>query len=94
MTFILAFFELDRRYGGPEEGGWWYDTGELVRIFRVYHDEERAYARARRANDLLDRLQKRKRPVSSVTYRGGRHGVYVYENYVPKHFPSQRPHYE
>ncbi|CAG0982501.1 hypothetical protein RHIZO_01814 [Rhizobiaceae bacterium] len=31
-TYVLAFYEIDRAYGGPEEGGWWYDTGRLVRI--------------------------------------------------------------
>ena len=23
-------YETDRRYGGPEEGGWWYDDGVLI----------------------------------------------------------------
>jgi hypothetical protein len=26
----LAAYELDRAYGGPEEGGWYYDTGTLA----------------------------------------------------------------
>ena len=26
----LAVYEVDRAYGGSEEGGWWYDTGRLV----------------------------------------------------------------
>ena len=26
----LAVYEIDRAYGGPEEGGWWFDTGRLV----------------------------------------------------------------
>lgn len=23
-------FELTRSYGGPEEGGWWYDSGNMI----------------------------------------------------------------
>lgn len=26
----LAVYEIDRAYGGSEEGGWWYDCGRLV----------------------------------------------------------------
>lgn len=26
----LAVYEVDRAYGGPEEGGWWFDCGRLV----------------------------------------------------------------
>ena len=36
--FSVAVYELNRAYGGPEEGGWYYDTGtrvdETVRTFR------------------------------------------------------------
>lgn len=33
--------ELSRHYGGPEEGGWWYDTGEVVDhapVLVFYHE--------------------------------------------------------
>ena len=30
MRYIIALYEIDRAYGGGEEGGWWFDTGELV----------------------------------------------------------------
>jgi hypothetical protein len=26
----VALYEIDREYGGPEEGGWWYDVGTLI----------------------------------------------------------------
>jgi len=26
----VAVFEVDRAFGGREEGGWWYDRGEKV----------------------------------------------------------------
>ena len=28
MTYTVAVFEVDRAYGGPEEGGWWFDYGQ------------------------------------------------------------------
>jgi len=92
--YVLAFYEIDRAYGGPEEGGWWYDTGTLVRPWRIVASEDRAYELARRANSLLDRLQRRKRSVGSVAYAGGRHVCSVYENTAPAHYPEHRPYYE
>ncbi|MFG1250071.1 hypothetical protein [Xanthobacter flavus] len=94
MSYVIAFYEVDKAYGGPEEGGWWFDTGTLVRVFAVSRSETRANAIARRANGLLARLQRSKRSVGSVLYDGGRHEAHVYENTAPAHFPDTRPHYE
>jgi len=27
MSYTVAVYICDRAYGGPEEGGWWYDCG-------------------------------------------------------------------
>lgn len=31
----VSLDELSRNYGGPEEGGWWYDSGEVVECHAV-----------------------------------------------------------
>lgn len=93
-AYLLSFYEIDRAYGGPEEGGWWYDCGTHVRTFAVYHDKQKAYEMAYKANRILSRLQKNKRPVGSVIYGGGRHSVIVHKNRAPEFFPEKRPHYE
>lgn len=36
MRSIVAFYEVDREYGGPEEGGWHYNTGRFVRAIGFY----------------------------------------------------------
>jgi hypothetical protein len=28
-------YRLDRCYGGPEEGGWWFDAGNVVHSFQM-----------------------------------------------------------
>ena len=94
MRYILAFYELDRVFGGPEEGSWWFDTGALVRIVRVEKNKARAYTRAARANRLLDRLQRDARSLGSVLYNGGRHRLCVLEHTAPANFPQHRPRYE
>lgn len=34
-TYFIAVYDVDQRYGGPEEGGWYYNRGSLVRIVKV-----------------------------------------------------------
>lgn len=91
---IVAFYEIDRAFGGPEEGGWWYDCGELRRVLRVLPSADAAYDLAARANRLMDRLQRHKRDVGSVIYTGGRYAACVFEDTAPRAFPETRPHYE
>lgn len=51
MSHWVVVYEIDREYGGPEEGGWWYDTGRLVASACLDHeadsdDIERAFKAA------------------------------------------------
>ena len=91
--YVVALYELDRCYGGPEEGGWWYDCGTLARVLRVVPIEDAAYAVGARANRLIDRLQRGRTDVSSMAYRGGRLGAEVYADTAPPSFPETRPTY-
>ena len=66
QTFTIAFYEIDRAYGGSEEGGWWFDTGRLERIARTFKNEAAAYKWCNRANHILDVIQRDCRNVESV----------------------------
>ena len=39
--YYVNVYEVYRAYGGPEEGGWWYDAGEPV-FTKVFTDEQEA----------------------------------------------------
>lgn len=94
QKFVVAFYAVDRAYGGPEEGGWWYDTGELVRLHALFRSEDAAIRAAARANRLLDLIQRGNRSVGSVLYAGGRYCARVFAGQAPAHFPEERPRYE
>jgi len=32
---LVSQYELTRHYGGPEEGGWYYDRHQFIRLFAV-----------------------------------------------------------
>ena len=36
--YAVGLYLVDRAFGGPEEGGWWYDCGELVSDATIYRD--------------------------------------------------------
>lgn len=93
-SYIVAFYEIDRAYGGPEEGGWWYGCGTLRRVTAVTKSKEKAHQIAGRANDLLHHLQRNQRSVGSVLYSGGRFEARVYKDTAPPGYPQEIPYYE
>ena len=96
-THVVAVYDCNLAFGGREEGGWWYDTGQLVRIVKVSRSEEQALAYCRRLNQRLKSRalgpNEGKREYSSVL-SDGEYRAFTYENNAPGHFPAQRPRYE
>jgi len=92
--YIVAVYLCDQAYGGPEEGGWWYDVGTLARVLRVYPSATRAYAVCRRANDLLHRFVNQDRPEITNSNSEGRYYAEVHEDHAPASYPDARPRYE
>lgn len=96
-TYIVAVYDCGQQYGGPEEGGWWYDAGSLVRQIRIFKDKQKAYAFCRRLNTKLQsRLwgpNQGKREYTSVLSEGELMAS-VYKDVCPEGFPDRRPHYE
>lgn len=43
-TSFVNVYELDRHYGGPEEGGWWFTSGTVVKSLVVPTIEVNDYA--------------------------------------------------
>lgn len=90
----INIYELSLGYGGPEEGGWWYEIGHLVESNPIPADLE-----GEPLFDLIDEYYEKwpnKGLRTSVLYpddRGYDYGVYV-EDHPGKNFPEYTPHYE
>lgn len=39
MAVYLNTYEVWQAYGGPEEGGWWFDCGQPVQSVLISHDD-------------------------------------------------------
>lgn len=92
--YYVSIFLVDRAYGGPEEGGWYYETGEPIdehrRTFETLHD----------ANTYLHQLcetvlpdMNEDRPSISSVNSIGRYQALL-STQAPAPFPTTRPHYE
>lgn len=95
--FLVAVYLEDLRYGGPEEGGWYYRVGSLTRIVKGFNSEASAYAYCSRLNGKLKSREfgpnRGRRDMSSVL-SAGEYWASVYTDQAPKYFPDRKPHYE
>ena len=85
--FYVNVYEVDRAYGGPEEGGWWYDSGECIHT-ETYSSKEDALA----AQDVLAEKYPRTGCRYSVLY-GEDYDVFI-ESAPGTFFPLEIPYYE
>lgn len=105
-VYVTAVYAVDRVYGGPEEGGWYYTYGDLVGTIGATADEDDAYGIAWRFNRLLADGGPRRDGLEARVYQLGRleypadacHVDYAPEEReprydVPLHFPEGRAHY-
>lgn len=102
--WTVAVYLVDKAYGGPEEGGWWYDCGERVDhalegvpsnfILMVFQTAEAANEAATVLQGILDStVNVGRRDISSVLSTGRYHAE-VYNGHPPHHYPERTPHYE
>jgi hypothetical protein len=91
--FSVYLFEVDRAYGGAEEGGWWFDVGQPVThsANRTFSDRGTALSYYRSLAGLEEEINEGLAPLESVLCSG----VYrfIVSKGAPQAFPEIRPHY-
>lgn len=93
IRYINAY-DHNRAYGGPEEGGWWFDTGTLLASVPFHTDEQAERIKAVLKIKLEPRFQhphKYQSDISSVLCEGV---LQILEEDEPGHdYPTTHPHY-
>ena len=97
--FWIHKHEVAQAYGGPEEGGWWYDTGVPASDWSPleFFCEEAAYERCRELNRAeAERAEAEEQyGYTSVLSHRSEHFAYSVEaSPLMVAYPEQRPHYE
>jgi len=64
----LTFGRVERRFGGPEEGGWWYDHFTPIRTYLV--PRARIAVLRRRLERVVSGWNEGRRPLGSVLSTG------------------------
>lgn len=96
--YTVRVYLCDRQYGGPEEGGWYYTTGQFEKDFgyltRSFQDEQEAWDYAQQIGmDVLAPINEQRPSMTSVLSQG-RYMAKVYDEEAPLSFPAKKPHYE
>ncbi len=95
--WTVCIYEVDRHYGGPEEGGWWYNTYSLATLVSVEKTEADALAKVQRMNHLIHIIRERsknyRKDLYSMAYSGGYYTA-DYHRGLPPTFVSDRKPWE
>lgn len=88
LVYVNAY-RITRHYGGPEEGGWWFDCGEPLGSLPCTSQRE--------AKSKVDEMRAKfehlaEGDINSVL-GGAEVRVYIEEKFA-RVFPETRPHYE
>jgi len=86
LVYVNVYLN-DRCYGGPEEGGWWYDTLEPVYCVPTTLDH------AVKIREILEKeySNEGRRPIESVLSEGV-YVVYI-QLHTPEYSPKEKPYY-
>ncbi|MBB3175456.1 hypothetical protein FHR90_003312 [Endobacter medicaginis] len=100
----VVLYLIRQVFGGPEEGGWWYEAGEIVTdpelyrdlggLPRAFLDPVDAHAYRRSLFEGEARLNGGRAPLHSVLSDGLFELQVVGGPVPPPHFPATRPTYE
>ncbi len=102
--WTVAIYLVDKAYGGPEEGGWYYTCGQRcdddvygvdgTDYLGVFPTLQSALAARVALQDKLDAgVNVGRRDISSVLSEG-RYEAQAHNGHPPHDFPEVRPHYE
>lgn len=86
--WFIAVYDVSRNYGGPEEGGWWYDSGTLIEVHACSTYEQAEQLREALREDYPD---------SGKRYSvlgGDDYDISIGVEIPAAFFPEEIPHYE
>ena len=86
--WYVNVYEMDRSYGGPEEGGWWYTTLEPIQsvLFENLKEAETYWA-------YMEKKYPRNFKSGNVNYGGGDYLVCIEQRFA-QYSPEETPRYE
>jgi hypothetical protein len=91
--YVLNEYDLVRRYGGPEEGGWWYTEWNPTMVSVELHPSI-GWEDASEVRDDLQAFADIENRQALGAHSRGEGTVWAVEQHGPQHRPDVTPHYE
>ena len=91
--YYVNEYEVGKAYGGPEEGGWWYNIGTFIKYHDIVADALEAEHIKQSLEGYINKKNEGKYETSSVLNKNDWTDIYI-EMEPGADFPDQRPHYE
>lgn len=88
---FINVYEVERCYGGPEEGGWWYNSYRCIDTVKL--DRRVSLNRAERITQALNHKLKDEEYGDIYSVSGGARYVCDLEHRVAESETRERPHY-
>lgn len=88
QPMYVNVYHVSRHYGGPEEGGWWYNIGEVVESVEASVDK------ADEMKETLIEKHKEENEGDIYSVLGGIQVNVCVEDEPGQNYPAETPHYE
>jgi hypothetical protein len=85
---VVNLYAITLRYGGPEEGGWYFECGEPIRGVCVFSKKQAIRAALELDEWALQEFEEEYDRYGYATYR------VCFEDKYGDYYPKERPHYE
>jgi hypothetical protein len=84
MNYYISRYSITREYGGPEEGGWWWDRSVFEEVIATCDSEDRAQFVVQTLNAAEKTDQEERagghRPAGRFSVNGGADTRYFWED--------------
>jgi hypothetical protein len=88
QQWFVGVYSIGRECGGAEEGGWWFDCGDLERQVAVATRADAELVRANLRDEFPDTGKR------SSVLGGEDYDIHIGIEPHPEYFPVERPRYE
>lgn len=91
IVYVNAY-AVSRNWGGPEEGGWWYDSGEPLASIPVREEDDTVIELEKKR--LMETIGWNRKGLGRYSVNGGEDFEIYVEEHPAKPWPERIPHYE
>lgn len=84
---VVSLYECWTRYGGPEEGGWYYECGTPVKGICVFNKKQAIRAAIELQQEAEQEYGSQRDELGWATY------AICFEQGYPQPYPRERPYY-